>query len=141
MTAHARHIEVEAWPADCLEGECEHVDEWGEPEDMSACPSLQFDTCVDCMVEEGRGDDPGDWDDTPLMPWPHPGSEGWTETPPAEPSIFREPPAARQVCRECSPIGGSKHGACDGSALVDEGHDVLTVDCLCAAANHERSGS
>ncbi|MDR7113902.1 hypothetical protein J2X03_003804 [Microbacterium trichothecenolyticum] len=41
-----------------------------------------------------------------------------------------------QVCRECSPIGGAKHGACNGVALVDEGLEVLEVDCLCASGNH-----
>jgi hypothetical protein len=38
-----------------------------------------------------------------------------------------------QRCREC---GEGKHGACNGTALVDEGHDVLEVDCICASGGH-----
>lgn len=38
-----------------------------------------------------------------------------------------------QVCRECAE---TKHGACDGTALVDDGHDLVSVDCLCAAGGH-----
>lgn len=70
---HQEHVTVSwAYAATCLEGECEHVDENGEPEDLSACPTAPpFEVCVDCMDDEGRGRDPEDWDDVPLMPWPH----------------------------------------------------------------------
>lgn len=69
---HAEHVTIpETWPSDCLEGDCEHRDE----------------VCVDCMDEEGFGRDPEGWDDTPLEAWPHAGSEGWTETPPADVEI------------------------------------------------------
>jgi glutaredoxin-like protein NrdH len=39
----------------------------------------------------------------------------------------------RDDCRECTE---GKHGACNGIALVDEGLDVLQVDCICASQNH-----
>ena len=38
-----------------------------------------------------------------------------------------------QQCRECTE---GKHGACNGVALVDEGLDVIEVDCICASQNH-----
>jgi hypothetical protein len=38
-----------------------------------------------------------------------------------------------QRCRECTE---GKHGACNGVALVDDGHDVLEVDCICADGGH-----
>lgn len=77
-TKHAEHATVEAWPHDCLEGECDHLDEHGEP-DFDRCPSIQFVTCVDCMDEKGAGRVPEDWDDWPLEAWPHPGSANWQE--------------------------------------------------------------
>lgn len=40
-------------------------------------------------------------------------------------------------CRDC---GEGKHGACTGTALVEDGNDILEVDCLCAAANHFGEG-
>lgn len=71
--SHKEHVTVDtAYWADCLEGECEHVDEDGLPEDMSACPRVPpFEVCVDCMDAEGFGRDPAHWDDVPLTPWPH----------------------------------------------------------------------
>lgn len=42
------------------------------------------------------------------------------------------------ACRECSE---KKHGACNGTALIDDGQDVLAVDCLCAAADHFGEGA
>jgi hypothetical protein len=41
-------------------------------------------------------------------------------------------PARR--CRECAE---SKHGACNGEALIDDGRDVLTVDCICASGGRQ----
>jgi hypothetical protein len=38
-----------------------------------------------------------------------------------------------QVCRECTE---GKCGACNGTALVDDGFDVLEVDCICASGGH-----
>lgn len=71
---HAEHVTVEwAYESDCLEGECAHRDEDGEPEDMSVCPTVPpFEVCVGCMEDEGRGIDPEQWDDVPLMSWPCP---------------------------------------------------------------------
>ena len=40
---------------------------------------------------------------------------------------------ATQDCRECQE---RKHGACNGVALIDEGHEVLEVDCICASQGH-----
>ena len=71
---HAEHIMVEARHGDCLEGECEHVDEWGEG-DLDLCPVVHFDTCVDCMDEAGHGRDPDEWEEIPLEAWPHPGEK------------------------------------------------------------------
>ncbi|WP_292727127.1 hypothetical protein [Microbacterium sp. UBA837] len=87
-TKHAEHVKVDAYAADCLEGECEHVNEWGEG-DLELCPVIKFDTCIDCMDEAGAGRDPEGWEEWPLNAWPHPGSAGWTETAP-EPRIFKE---------------------------------------------------
>ncbi len=68
---HTRHVLVtECWPADCIEGECEHRDEWGEPEDMSVCPPTPMEVCIDHMIERGLGGDPRRWDDAPLDEWP-----------------------------------------------------------------------
>jgi hypothetical protein len=43
------------------------------------------------------------------------------------------PESTPQRCREC---GEGKHGACNGTALVDDGRDVLEVDCICASGGH-----
>lgn len=40
---------------------------------------------------------------------------------------------ATQDCRECQE---GKHGACNGEALVDDGMNILSVDCLCASGGH-----
>lgn len=71
---HEEHVTVDtAYWADCLEGECEHVDEDGEPSDLSACPRVPaFEVCVDCMDADERGRDPEQWDDVPLIGWPCP---------------------------------------------------------------------
>lgn len=69
--AHTEHVTVtDARDYDCLEGECEHVDEDGQPEDMSACPVLTLEVCVDCMAEHERGRNPEGWGDLPLATWP-----------------------------------------------------------------------
>ncbi|MDQ7877335.1 hypothetical protein Q9R08_05025 [Microbacterium sp. QXD-8] len=47
--------------------------------------------------------------------------------------LWRDEP---QMCRECTE---GKHGACNRVALVDDGQDVLEVDCICA--EHPGSGS
>lgn len=69
---HAEHVTVSwAYWGNCLEGDCEHLDEDGQPEDLSACPNVPpFEVCVDCMEEDGRGRDPEHWDDVPLIAWP-----------------------------------------------------------------------
>lgn len=68
---HSEHVTVtDARDYDCLEGECEHLDEDGQPEDLSACPTLTLEVCVDCMAEHERGRGPEDWDDLPLTEWP-----------------------------------------------------------------------
>lgn len=73
VAEHAEHVTVStAYPEDCLEGECDHRDEDGEPEDMTACtPVPPFEVCVDCMDLAGCGRDPECWDDVPLIAWPH----------------------------------------------------------------------
>ena len=38
-----------------------------------------------------------------------------------------------QHCRECQE---GKHGACNGTALIEEGLDIIEADCVCAAADH-----
>ncbi|MCJ1709262.1 hypothetical protein [Microbacterium sp. VKM Ac-2923] len=78
---HADHVTVEAWPLDCIEGECDHVTEEGEG-DLGLCSPTNFAACVDCMDEKGAGRDEEGWEDWPLEAWPHPGSSGWMETPP-----------------------------------------------------------
>lgn len=76
MSGHSEHVTVtDARWQDCLEGECDHPDEDGQPEDMSTCPSLTVEVCVECMVEDERGRDPRHWDDCELHPWPHPESD------------------------------------------------------------------
>lgn len=40
-----------------------------------------------------------------------------------------------QECRECSE---GKHGACNHTALVDDGHNILEVDCICASGGHQQ---
>ena len=74
MSDHSEHVTVTtARLYDCLEGECDHVDEDGEPDDMSLCPTLTLEVCVDCMDGiEDRGRDPERWDDVELHEWPHP---------------------------------------------------------------------
>lgn len=70
MNAHEEHVTIEAWSADCIEGECEHVDEDGMPDDLSACPGFDMEVCVDCQVERGLTNDPAWWEGA-LSPWPH----------------------------------------------------------------------
>ncbi len=68
---HTRHILMtDCWPMSCIEGDCDHRDEDGEPWDMTVCPPTPMEVCVDCMVAEGRGADPEQWDDCPLEAWP-----------------------------------------------------------------------
>lgn len=42
------------------------------------------------------------------------------------------------ICRECHE---GKHGACDGTALVDLGSSVYSRDCGCAGAQHRVVGA
>lgn len=42
------------------------------------------------------------------------------------------------VCRECAE---TKHAACDGTALIEDGSEVLAVDCLCAKQEHSPVGA
>lgn len=93
---HAEHVSVDAWSADCIEGECDHVDENGMPDDLSVCPSFSMEVCVDCQVERGLTSDPAWWEGA-LSPWPHE-PEARELTPPlvphgpeAEPPIFKDP--------------------------------------------------
>ena len=48
-------------------------------------------------------------------------------------SLLDPPGEKQQACRECRE---TKHSACDGSALVDDGMNILSVDCLCASGGH-----
>lgn len=121
---HAEHVTVpETWPSDCLEGECEHRDEDGEPEGLDLCPSSPFEVCLDCMDEEGFGRDPEQWDDTPLEAWPHPGSEGWHEMAPALADIVSPD------CRD------GKCAACTGDAWNDTTDEP--TDCQHACHGQE----
>ena len=62
MAEHQEHVTVEAWSMDCVEGECEHRNEDGEPEDLSACEGFEMEVCVDCMVARGHDRDPKWWE-------------------------------------------------------------------------------
>lgn len=67
---HTEHVTfTQAWPLDCIEGDCEHRNEFGEPEDLSACPNTPMEVCVQCMVNLGAGSDPRGWEET-LLSWP-----------------------------------------------------------------------
>lgn len=95
---HIEHVDVDALPADCYEGECEHVtDEDGNILDAE-CPLIVARVCIDCMEEKGRGREAEGWEEMPLELWPHPGTPGWTETPGGRgagyvtnEAIFKEP--------------------------------------------------
>lgn len=89
MSEHNEHVTAsETWPTSCLEGECEHRDEEGQPEDMSVCPSSPYEVCIDCMDEGGFGRDPLYWDDAPLSGWPH---EPKPEPVAPMPALFKTP--------------------------------------------------
>ena len=103
-TRHAEHVTVDAWWEDCIEGECDHVDEDGMPDDLSACPSFRMEVCVDCQVERGQTNDPAWWEGS-LAPWPHE-SDGRKTMPPlvlhgpeAEPPIFKPSPDGQEKNR------------------------------------------
>ena len=67
--AHTEHVTViDALAANCVDGECEHVDENGMPDDYSACPRVVVEVCVDCMEARGDGRDPVWWES--LAMWP-----------------------------------------------------------------------
>lgn len=83
---HEEHITLETWNADCIEGECDHVDEDGMPEDLSACPSSQTKVCVDCMDEQEKGRDPDLWEQVTAWPCDDTPPEA---SPAPEPSIFK----------------------------------------------------
>ena len=38
-----------------------------------------------------------------------------------------------QNCRECRE---GKHGACNGTALIDDGLNIIEADCICASGGH-----
>lgn len=91
MTNHTEHIEVTVWSMDCIDGDCEHVDEEGMPDDLSTCPSSEMEACVDCMVERGYPADPGDGWEGAIAPWPHrePAPPLVPHGPEPEPAIFK----------------------------------------------------
>lgn len=92
MAEHLEHRTIpDALAADCYYGECEHLDEQGEPSDFSACPTVSMEVCVDCMVERGYGADPQYWEDG-LVGWPHGPEEEPTLEVPAPPAILKPPP-------------------------------------------------
>lgn len=104
MAEHTNHITIDAWSADCIEGECDHIDEDGMPDDLSACVSFPMEVCVDCQVERGLTSDPAWWEGA-LSPWPH-DPEDHEPTPPlvqhgpeVEPTIFK-PSLCRSEGRE-----------------------------------------
>lgn len=86
---HETHVTVEAWPMDCIEGECEHIDEETEPFDMARCPSFPMEVCVDCMVARGHDADPKWWEGA-FDPWPHPDVE--LKLVPVAPAMFHPRP-------------------------------------------------
>lgn len=99
MAEHTEHVTVDAWAADCIEGECEHVDEDGMPDDMSACASFRMEVCVGCQVERGLTSDPAWWEGA-LSPWPceyvpEPAVPLMQHGPGAEPQKFKPQPAER----------------------------------------------
>lgn len=71
---HTEHVTVEAWSMSCVEGDCDHIDENGQPEDLSSCPSSLVQVCVECMVRAGHPRDTAHWEG-PFTPWPHPDTE------------------------------------------------------------------
>ena len=104
MPEHTNHITIDAWSADCDDGECDHIDEDGMPDDLSACVSFPMEVCVDCQVERGLTSDPAWWEGE-LSPWPH-DPEDHEPTPPlvqhgpeVEPTIFK-PSLCRSEGRE-----------------------------------------
>ena len=72
---HEEKVTVDAMPADCSEGECDHLDESGER--AEECPLIEFTVCVDCMDEADGTRDPEVWGarELALMPWPHAAEE------------------------------------------------------------------
>lgn len=97
MAEHTEHVTVDAWAEDCIEGECEHVDEDGMPDDLSACASFQMEVCVGCQVERGLTSDPAWWEGA-LSPWPceyvpEPAVPLMQHGPGAEPPKFKPQPA------------------------------------------------
>lgn len=97
-TVHTEHVTVEAWSADCIEGECDHIDENGMPDDLTACPSLPMEVCVGCQVERGLTSDP-EWWEGALSPWPcefrpEPAVPLMTHGPEPEPPLFKSYPDA-----------------------------------------------
>lgn len=70
---HTEYVTIpDAIDADCLYGECEHIDENGEPEDLSACPKYEVRVCLDCMEAAGHGRDQDGWElgEVSLIEWP-----------------------------------------------------------------------
>ena len=114
---HTEHVLVTTcYPENCIEGDCEHRDEWGEPEGMEKCPTTPMEVCVGCMVDSGRGADPRYWDDCKLWPWP-------CEKKPTEPSE-----GEREYGHECRV---PKSCDCEPSEGERETH---SNDCICGHA-------
>lgn len=91
MAEHLYHLTVpSALAIDCAYGECEHIDEQGEPSDYSACPTSSLEVCVECMVERGYGADPEFWEDG-LVGWPHEPKEPKVQAV-ENPAILKPPP-------------------------------------------------
>jgi len=59
---HLEHVRLDAYSMDCIEGECDHRDEDGQPEDLSACPTSQMEVCVDCQEIGGASREPSNWE-------------------------------------------------------------------------------
>jgi len=66
---HTEHVTVTTWAYACIEGDCEHTDDNGDP-DLNACPSTDLEICVDCMDIDGYTRNEENWDFTPLTTWP-----------------------------------------------------------------------
>ena len=115
---HAEHVQVEAWSMDCIDGDCEHRDEDGKPEDLSACPSSLMEVCVDCMEIAGVGRDPKHWEAV-LHEWP---CEHAKPAPsPVREKLIAEARQLAAVSREM------KHGAPSHADMIDALADALAA--------------
>lgn len=132
MNEHLEHKTISnAFAEDCFYGECEHVDENGEPEDFSACPAIALEVCVDCMVERGQGSDPERWEDV-LVGWPHgPKGESAPEAP-IQPAILKPPPEYIR-CEHYYDHHGGPH-SCDSCVQDGCPHWIWTLEHEAAVA-------